>query len=147
MSFELLDFINKLIAEETQELPPKQLVVETDSKYLPSDERVVRFHSITHNTIATHRQARLSEARAKYEAHRQKESLYNRAVREVPNSVEQIFHQIVGVITSGGDTVPKGWTLAHRGEEPGKDNDEELKKIWMRMYMLGFIDHKSKGKS
>jgi hypothetical protein len=142
MSFELLDFINGLIAEETHDLPAKQLVVETDQKHLPSDSRVSRFRTITNNTISTHRQARLIENKTKYEAHKKHESLYHRALSAIPETVEQVFQQIVSVVMSGEDTVPKSWTMAHREEITGKDNDEELKKIWVRMYMLGFIDHK-----
>lgn len=39
MSFELLDFVNRLIIEETQDLPASQLVAETDPKYLPTDDK------------------------------------------------------------------------------------------------------------
>ncbi|WP_075186524.1 hypothetical protein [Teredinibacter haidensis] len=140
MSFELLDFINGLITEETQDLPASQLVAETDPKYLPTDERVNRFRSITHSVISAHRKTRLNEYRSIYAAYKKQDSLYHRALISLPASVEQVFKQIVNVVTSGGDTVPKGWTMAHREEVSGKDNDEELKKIWVRMYMLGLIE-------
>ncbi|ABD79469.1 hypothetical protein [Saccharophagus degradans] len=140
MSFELLDFVNRLIIEETQDLPASQLVAETDPKYLPTDERVNRFRSITQSVISAQRKARLTEYRSMYEEYKKQDSLYHRALASLPESVEQVFQQIVAIVTSGGDTVPKGWTMAHREEVSGKDNDEEMKKIWVRMYMLGLIE-------
>lgn len=142
MSFELLDFVNNLIVEETLLLPAQTLVDETDSKKLPSDERASRFRSMTEQLITSQQDERLTAVRAEFAAYKQTESLYQRALRLLPQSVDEVFGQIIKVVTSGDDMVPSSWTMAHRQEVTGKNHDEELKKIWVRMYMLKFISDK-----
>lgn len=144
MSFELLDFVNNLITEETLDLPAKTLVAETAPEKQPSTERISRYQSITERLIARNQALRLAEAQARFANYRRSESLYQRALNALPHSIDDIFSQIVDVVASGKDTLPSSWTMAHREEATGKDHDEELKKIWVRMYMLGFLTNENK---
>ena len=144
MSFKLLDFVNNLIIEDLLESSVDEIVNTTKPEKLPSSEQASRLLSFTKNALQSSRQQRLTEFKEKFQVHK-KESLYAKALRYIPSSVDKVFAQVLNVVATQGNTVPESWTYAHRGEKTGKDNDKEMRKIWIRMYMLGLINNKSAG--
>lgn len=139
MSFAFLDFVNSLILEETLEMPDNVLVSDVLPDHFSIERRVSRFREIANNVIREQGNLRLASAKAQYSGHQSSPSLLDIARRKIPNSIDDVFAQIVSIVTSQTDAIPSNWTLAHRQESKGKNNDEELRNIWIRMYMLGLF--------
>ncbi len=139
MSFKLLDYLNELVVEHTLETPAQTLVQELDAATLPSDIQIAEFQAISTAAVEDQQSTLLSKVRADFREYKNRESTYSEALRKLPDSIEEVFNQIVHVVTSRREIVPSGWTLAHRNETAGIDNDSELERIWVRMYMLGLI--------
>jgi hypothetical protein len=139
MSFKLLDYINELVVEHTLETPAQTLVQELDAATLPSDLEIAKFQAISRAAVEEQQSTLLDRVREDFKIYKSRESTYSEALRKLPDSIEEVFNQIVHVVTSKREIVPSGWTMAHRNETAGIDNDSELERIWVRMYMLGLI--------